>query len=90
MKLSLSWHMNTKEKAKLNEWHQCLQPQGFHSTERDKLDMRKNFYSEEEVMYWNRLPREVVESWSLEMFRKWVDRALRDVVSGCGVDELTV
>lgn len=32
--------------------------------------------------------REVVESSSLETFRKWVDTALRDVVSKCSVDGL--
>jgi len=32
------------------------------------------------VRHWHRLPREVVELLSLEMFRKFVDVALRDVV----------
>jgi len=45
-----------------------------------RLDIRKNFFMEEAVKCWNRLPREVVESASLEVFRKRVDEALHDVV----------
>ena len=39
---------------------------------------------------WHRLPREVVESLSLEVFMKHRDMALRDVVSGHGGDGLAV
>ena len=43
------------------------------------LDIRKNF-SERVVCYWNRLPKGVVESLSLEVFRKHGDVASRNTV----------
>ena len=57
------------------------------SCTRLRFSIRKNFFSERVV---SRLPREMVQSPSLEVLKSRVDVALRDVVSGHGGGGLTV
>ncbi|KGL94799.1 hypothetical protein N301_05744, partial [Charadrius vociferus] len=47
---------------------------------RGRIDIRRKFFTVRVVRHWNRLPREVVEAPSLEVFKARLEVALGNLV----------
>ncbi|KFW11828.1 hypothetical protein N326_05236, partial [Eurypyga helias] len=47
---------------------------------RFRLDIRKQFFTEKVMKYWNRLPKEAVDAPSLAIFKARLDESLSNLV----------
>lgn len=61
--------------------------------DQSRLGIRKNFFTMRMIIYWNRLPREVVNAPSLEIFKVRLEGSdlVKDVctlLQGVGLDDL--